>query len=570
MEVKKKDIRIQNSVQLLLSTITILLTGYILSFVSMRADLTQEKRYTLNPSTKKILSGLPEGLLVKVYLEGDMPIAFKRLRNSTQDMLDEFRLYSDNRIDYQFIDPFVNQKEREKNPMIEDLYNKGLQPTNVKMKDDKGNLSEKMIMPGAIVSYNDKVIPVNLLSKNVGMAAEVNLNNSIQNLEYQLINALWSVTRDSVENIAIIEGHGELESSLTADLTRELEISMRYRIYRGQIDGKAGCLDPYRIIIIAKPTVAFSEEDKFVIDQYIMNGGKVIWLIDQVNIELDSLSNGSSAAFINNTNLDDQLFRYGVRINPVLVQDVQCSSVPVNISLQGQPPKFVPAPFLYLPLASPAAENAVSRNLNLIRCEFANTIDTVGTNDGIRKSVLLRSSSYTKLTNAPAMISLSDIKKQHERKDFNTPSQPMAMLLEGTFSSVFRNRMTDHLKIKGSFSFRESSKPTAMVVIADGDVIKNNIRRGPYGMQIQPLGLDRFSGQTYGNKDFILNVINYLSDGSDLISLRNKEVKLRLLDKTRIRDEKIKWQTINTILPILLVAAVGILLSLLRKRKFSR
>lgn len=535
----------------------------------LQIDLTQEKRYTLNPVSKKIMKKLPDGILVKVYLDGDIPIRLKKLRNATQDILDQFRTYSSNRIDYQFIDPLENPDKKIRQKIVESLYDKGLQPTNIKIKDDKGNLSEKLVIPGAIVCYNNKEMSINLLLKNIGETAEININNSIQALEYNLVNAMICVTRDSIDKIAILEGHGELNEYQTADISHELQMNSHFRVYRGKISEDIHCLDPYKIIIIAKPTMPYSEREKLILDQYIMNGGRVLWLIDQLKIELDSLSEGPMVAFVNKTNLDDMLFKYGVRINTSLLQDVQCAVIPVNISLADQAPKFVPSPFLYLPLAMPSKTNPICRNINLIYCEFANNIDTVGKPGMINKTVLLSSSVYSRRVNAPVMISLEEINKKLQPVDFNAPMQIVSVLLEGSFQSVFTNRMLNDLNFKGELSFKDHSKPTKMIIVGDGDIIKNNFHQTIEGFQITPLGFDRYSQQTYGNKDFIVNALNYLTDEIGVISLRSREVKLRLLDKERIKVEKLKWQLINILLPIIIIILFGILIHFYRKKKYS-
>jgi ABC-2 type transport system permease protein len=547
----------------------ILLAGYFLSFINWRIDLTQEKRYSLNPVSKTLLEKLPDGIIVTVYLDGDMPLGFKRLSNSAEQLLDQFSKLSNNHINYRFIDPMEDSNPEVKRKLIGSLYDKGLQPTNVKMKDEKGNLSEKLIIPGAILTYKDKEIAANLLLKSIGTPAEVNLNNSIQALEYTLINAMTGLTKDSVDNIAFIEGHGELDDYQTADITREMEMNLRYHVFRGKISNTVSCLNPYKVLIIAKPQQPFTETEKFVLDQYLMNGGKIIWLIDQTHVNLDSMYEGSAFAYINNLNLDDQLFRYGIRINPKLIQDVQCALIPVNIALQGEQAKFVPAPFYYLPLITPSDKHPISRNLNLVRCEFANTIDTVGNNDKVKKTVLLSSSTLSRTISVPAMISLREVKHNLTRNDFNKPLLTTGLLLEGCFESNFKNRMLNDFNIQGEYTLRPESKPTKMIVIADGDVIKNNVRQSPKGTQIMPLGFDRYSNQTYGNKEFLMNAINYLTDDAGLLSLRNRDVKLRLLDKTKIRDEKLKWKLINTLLPFLLVCLAGFVVNFLRKKRFA-
>lgn len=554
-------------IQSLLFILIIILVTVISSFLVIRIDLTSEKRYTLSPVTKKILKNLDDVVYIKVYLDGDLNIPLKKMRRNIRELLNEFKIYAGKNFEYEFINPLAESDEKIRNDVINELYKKGLVPTNIVSAEKEGGKSEKIIFPGAIVIYHGIELPVNLLKNNPGLGAEENINNSIQSIEYELINKIRSLTSKVTEKVAFIEGHGELDEFQTGDITKEL--ANYFQVDRGQINGKSGVLDDYKAIIIAKPTKPFSEADKFVIDQYIMNGGKVIWFIDEVSVSMDSLINGSTIAFIRDLNLDDMLFRYGVRINPDLIQDIQCNVIPVNMALAGNPAKFVPAPWLYYPLLSPPPTHPVTKNLNLIKTEFVSSIDTLKARQNIKKTVLLGSSPYSRTVSVPRDIRLNEIKDNPEKSHFTASNIPVAVLLEGVFQSAFQNRNYQQYVSGQDVTFKAGSKPGKMIVVSDGDMIRNDIRNTPNGTMILPLGMDRFTREVFGNKEFIVNAMNYLTDQEGLIQLRSKEFKIRLLDKTKIQEHHLKWQLINTVLPVLVVIILGFFYNYLRKRKYT-
>ena len=563
----RKDLKKQNIFQLLIVAANIIILCYISSIFFFRIDLTQEKRFTISQESKQILKSLPDEVLIKVYLEGELPSGFKQLNKSIREMLDEFIIYAGKNIQYQFIDPYDNPEPKVVNNMVKDLYNKGLQPTNIKLKDSKGGYSEKLVIPGAIVSYNGVELSVNLLSNNAGLSGEENLNNSIQGLEYTLINTIHNISNTKIEKIAFLKGHGELNQFSVGDITREL--ANYYQVDEGQINGKINSLDPYKCVIIAQPEKAFSEEDKFVIDQYMMKGGKLLWFVSPVKVDEDSIAQGRTLAYIKQLNIDDQLFKYGIRMNPVLIQDIQCAIIPVNTSLTGTQSKFAPAPWLYLPLLSGSQIHPVSRNLNLVKAAYCSFIDTLLSNGMLKKTVLLNSSKFTRVVQVPALISLSEVKQQHQREEFDKSNLPVGVLVEGRFPSVFKNRMLSGLRIIGQYNYSDLSVPTKMLVVADGSIIRNEVRITQQGTLITPLGLDRYTKQTFGNKDFILNAVNYMTDEMGLMKLRSRQIILRLLDKELIRDAKVKWQLINVLLPVILIILSGIGFNVFRRKIYA-
>jgi ABC-2 type transport system permease protein len=555
-------------IRLAISLIILFISAYLLSIFFHRFDLTSEKRYTLSDYSKTSLRNLHDVVHIKVYLDGDLNIPFRKMQQSLKETLDEFQIYAGDNLEYEIINPFTGKDAKTIDKMVNELVGKGLKPTNILAKDKEGGTTEKLVFPGALIKYKDMEIPVNLLKNNPRTSAEQNINNSIQAFEFEFTRVISSLSLDTTEKIAFIEGHGEFSEYQVGDITREL--GWYFQVDRGEINGKPGILDKYKALIIAGPSVAFNERDKFVIDQYVMQGGKVLWFIDMVNANLDSISEGGSmVALIRMLNVDDLLFRYGVRINPVLVQDVQCNTIPVNVALAGNSPDFKQAPWLYSPLVTSPFTHPVTRNLNMIECEFTGSIDTIEARTGIRKTALLRTSEFSRQVTAPVVISLEEVRLTPRQEQFTNRFLPVAVLLEGKFESAFRNRMMSGLFPDTTVRIRETGLPASMLVVADADIIRNEIRTTPQGILISPLGYDRYNNQTFGNKEFIVNAIQYMTGHTDLINLRSRELTLRLLDKSGIKKDRRKWVLINTVLPPLIIILSGLFYNWCRKRKFS-
>ena len=531
-----------------------------------RLDMTAEKRYTLSQSTKEILRDLNDIVYIKVYLEGDLNIPFKKFQDNIHDLLDEFKIYGRSMFQYEFVNPYDEVPESGQNKVIEQLYNQGLKPMNIHQRDKEGGVSEKIIFPGAMITYKDVEVPLNLLMNNPGLTAEQNLNNSIEGLEYALISTIKNISNPFTEKIAFIEGHGELNEYEVHDIS--VELSKSYQVDRGIINGMPGVLDDYKAIIIAKPQKPFSEADKFVIDQYIMKGGKVVWLIDAVQVSLDSLINGETLAFIANLNLDDILFKYGVRIDPVLLQDIQCNVIPVNVALAGNQPNFQPAPWLYYPLAEPNPGHPVSQNLNPVLCRFANPIDTIGARKKIAKTPILTTSEFSRVKKVPAMISLAEIKETPDKNQFNQSNLIVGILLEGLFESVFTNRGIDAY-FDSVPQITEKSIPNKMAVFSDGDLIRNEVSYSSKGPSIFPLGFDRYTRQTFGNKEILMNTIQYLADDNNLLKLRGRKFQLRLLDKEKLSSQRKIWKWLNMLVPSIIVILCGISFMFYRRFRYT-
>lgn len=565
----KKEYKRQHLIRLAFLLTSLILICFVSTRVFLRLDLTADKRYTLSAASNEILRQFDDIVHVRVYLDGDIPAGFRRMRNAIREMLDEFRVVAGYRLHYEFIDPAGIDDEALRNDLFNQLYDKGLRPVNVDITERGGGRSQKIIFPGALISFKGMEVPVNLLSNNPALPAEQNLNNSVQSLEYEFTSSFQAMLSAEVKKVAFLEGHGELDELLVAGISDA--ISRYYDIYRGRIDVKdLQSLDDYDALIIAKPLRPFSEGEKYIIDQYIMKGGKVMWFIDPVSIDLDSLTYQSQAiALIKDLNLDDQLFRYGVRLNPNLLMDMHCLLIPLNVALGDEQARFVPAPWYFSPLLAGNDEHPVTRGLNYVKAEFASVIDTVGDHPAVSREVLLRTSSNTRILNAPLMVSLEMAARQPDPRDFNMPGQPVAVILEGEFPSVFANRVISAIIGRDDPGFRKSSESNRMLVVSDGDIIRNDITVSGGVPEHLPLGYDRYSGQTFGNLEFVLNALNYLLDDSGLMELRTRELRLRMLDRAKIREQRNFWQIINLLVPVVVVIVFGLTYNWLRKKIFA-
>jgi gliding-associated putative ABC transporter substrate-binding component GldG len=561
-----RQIKLKSWLQLLTAVAGIILISVVSSFLRLRYDLTEDKRFTLSEPTRHVLSHLKNDIYIQVYLDGEIPIPLKRLKRSVGEMLDEFRIASDRKIDYEFINPSAGKDIKQRESLYETLAKKGLNPIDLHASDAEGGSSQKIIFPGMIVNYNGIEVPVNFLNNSSG-SYEQNILRSVEGLEYEMIQTISTLSSDTVNKVAFLEGQGEIPEIETADIT--MNLARFFTIDRGTIGGKTGILDKYAAVVIAGPEKVFSESDKLVLDQYIMNGGKVMWLIDEVAVNSDSLVSGKTVGLYRPLNIEDQLFRYGARINPAIVQDIECVPIRLMVMSGGTRQQVVPAPWVYYPLLKPAPDHPITRNLNRVEGEFVNYIDTVGLDPAIRKKILLSTSDFSRTISPPVMISLKEAELTPVEKDFNKPNLPVAILLEGVFPSAFKNRMVSNLTDDKNLKIRTESKETRMIVIADADIIRNEVKRSGLNETPQPLGRDKYTGQEYGNRDFIINCLNWLVDKSGIMELRSREVKLRLLNSKLIKAEKLKWQLINITGPVIIVILGGLIYSYLRKRKYT-
>lgn len=573
-----KQYKRNNILQLVYGLIIIVALNIIGQYVYTRLDLTSEKRYSLSPATKELLRELDEYVFFKVYLEGDFPAGFKRLRNETREMLNEFRAYS-KYVEFEFVNPSASEDEQERNDVYQLLMEKGLQPTSVKF-DDKGSSSEQLIFPGVIINYLNKESKVELLQNQLGMPPEEVLNNSIENLEFSLANVIRQLTLQKRPRIAFLEGHGELTTKETADIGNELTDS--YNVTRVRLNeqlnslaefqtydstGRVFIKNKFDALVIAKPDSLFSEKDKFIIDQFLMRGGKILWLVDPVYATMDSLeSNRTTLGFGLDLNLTDMFFKYGVRMNQELLMDLNARPIPVVTSMIGNQPQQEFLPWYYFPVVASIGKHPIVNNMNLVMTTFPGTIDTISSAK-VRKTPLLASSDYSRISKAPVLIDLQIMDSPPDPRMFSLPPKMVAVLVEGQFKSLFANRIPPQLANNDSIGFLSESKETAQIFVSDGDIIKSQMHKIK-GYPL-PLGFDQYTRQTFGNKDFILNALSYLIDENGLISIRNREIKVRLLDRNRMTDQMILIKSLNVALPILIILLLGVVMQWRRKRKFT-
>jgi gliding-associated putative ABC transporter substrate-binding component GldG len=530
-----------------------------------RFDLTKDHRYTLSTTSLDIVKEVKEPLYIKIYLQGDLPAEFKRLQQETSQLLEEFQAYNQN-IVFEFIDPLENEDTSMDN--IKELYRKGLTPVNITV-DDKGKQSQAMVFPWAIAVYQNKEVNIPLLKNRMGATTTEMVIGSVQHLEYSISDALQKVTTVKQKTVAVIKGNGELQDVLMAKFL--LQIRESYYIGPFTLDsvakdptGSLNALEKYDLAIIAKPTEMFSDAEKQVLDQFIINGGKTLWLVEQVNVEMDSLYNpsGSTFAFPRDLNLNDMFFKYGFRINPDIVKDEQGSPIKLATGEQGSATQYQEFNWKFAPLVYPESIHPIVKNLGGIKFDFANPIDTL--KNEIKKTILLKSSRYSKKIGSPVEVNLDIVAEETSPNHYiKTGNMPLAVLLEGSFHSMFENRV---LPFKQA-TFESAGKKNKMIVISDGDLIKNQLDKN---FQPVELGYDQRSGNLYDNKDFMLNCVNYLLDDTGLINIRSKDLDLPLLDKEKVFENYGTTQVITIGLPLLILVLFGVLFTYLRKRKYGR
>ena len=542
-----------------ISKITILIiviigVNFLASIIYKRFDLTKDKRYTLSETTHTILENIESPAFINVYLEGDFPSEFKRLQVETKQHLEELKALNKN-IKFKFIEPLDNAEE---------LIKQGLQPSRLSVQEN-GKVSEAVIFPWATIEYNDKVENISLLTNQTNGTQEEQLQNSIQNLEYAFSNAIHKVSSEKKQKIAILRGNGELDDAHLVGFLRQLK--QYYRLAPFTLDSVSNHpqktleqLTEYDLAIIAKPAERFTEKEKFTLDQYIMNGGKSLWLIDNVNAELDSLmATGQTLAFNRDLNLTDLLFSYGVRINYDLVKDIQSATISLASGNTGNQIQYQDFPWHYYPLISSKNNHPITNSIDRVRLRFANTIDTLKNN--IDKTVLLQSSTYSKSFGTPRIISLNEVAKKPSLQDFNNGDKFLGILLEGEFISAYANRV----KPFDTNRYKDKSNANKMVVIADGDIIANEIFQGTP----LDLGIDKWTKIRYGNAPFLMNTIDYILDDSGLLKIRSKSIQLQFLDKQKAFKERTFWQVLNVIAPLSILLIIGLLYHFIRKRKYS-
>ncbi len=559
---KRRDV-----IALLSLAAIIVMLNFVGRFYFKRFDLTSEKRYTLAESTKKLLKGLDDEVYLKVYLNGDFNPGFTRLKSEAKEILDEFRAYSNNQVQYEFITPGEGLTREETTNIERQLYEKGLIPEEITQRG-KDKTTQTLIWPGAILSYKGKETVWQIFTRQTpGIDMETSINNSVEELEYSLTNSIRKLQRTKKAEVTFIQGHHELDTVFQYNFMRALSEYYTVNMTKITPGRELHALKGSDAIVITKPDSAFTDKEIYIIDQYIMKGGKVLWLLDPVLTNLDSLRTGFTMGISNTLNLEEMLYKYGVRLNSLLVQDMQCGFLKINTGFQKGQPKFEMLPWVYSPLVLPELDHPIVKNLDLIKFDFLSTIDTIASARGIKKTILLKTSKYTRTQPTPARISLAIAKMKLKESQFINSYQPVACLLEGEFTSFVENRLPARLLNDTNFKHIDHGKPTKMIIVADGDVARNDYNRNTG--QVYPLGYDRNTGQVFANKTFLLNCVNYLLDDEGMLQLRSREVKLRLLDKKKINLQRHKWQLINVAMPLFLVLGFGVLQFYIRKRKYS-
>jgi len=535
-------------------------------YIFHRFDFTADKRFTLSDKTKKLLKGTEKPIIITVFLNGELPAAFKRLQASVKDLLTDYKAYSNTDLKVVFIDPLAGFNAADQDTVINNLYQQGIEATNLSVKTENG-LTQKLVFPMAMVESDGKQMPVKLFQNlDAGGSYEENINRSIENLEYIFTSSIKKVIGGNNPRIGFTESNGEPSDLQLYDAMHTLANSYEVgRVNLNTID-KAG-LDKLKMLIVVKPQTAFTETEKYKINYFIMNGGRVLWSIDQISAELDSLRvKGSQMVLNKNLNLDDMLFMYGARINYNVIADKNSAEIPVSTGNVGGQPQIQLVPWLYYPILLPDTAASLVKNLDGIKSEFPSTVDTIGSK-GIKKTYILTTSAFNRVFNVPKQFSLQMVAEQPDSKTFQNPMQSVGVLLEGNFQSVFAGRPLP-AGISTPFANVAVGKPSKMVVIGDGDLFKNQVVAKDNSPL--PLGFDRYTQRTYGNKALLLNIVDYFTDDDNLIALRNKDVKIRLLDKAKIKLEKTKWQVLNIIVPLLLLILFAIFQHYYRKYKYAK
>jgi gliding-associated putative ABC transporter substrate-binding component GldG len=559
-----KDVQKNSLKKLSFLALGLFLLNFASYYIYKRFDLTQDKRYTLSETTKKIIDGVDSPLIIDVFLEGNFPADFKKLQTETRQLLEEFSAYNSN-ITFQFVNPV--EKEEERVDVMKKFFAKGLKPINVTV-DDKGKQTQEVVFPWALANYGDKGAKVQLLKNLMGASIENQVESSVQHLEYVFAEAINKISKEKQRKVAVIKGNGELQDIYIADVLKT--VFENYNVGPITLDSVAKNpiktlkdLNIFDLAIIAKPKEKFTEEEKQVLDHFIMKGGKTLWLVDGTNAEMENLYNetGSTLVGNNDLNLTDMFFKYGFRINPQMIKDERGTPLKLASGNQGSETQMENYNWMMAPYIYPSSNHPIVKNTDGVKFDFCSPIELLKSD--VKKTILLESSKYSKIIGTPSVVSLEMIGEETTEKDYiNGGFIPVAALLEGSFTSMYNNRVLPFKDAK----FLNKSIPTKMIVISDGDVIKNQLDKG----EPIELGYDKYTATYFGNKEFILNCINYLLDDTGLINIRSKDVSLPLLDKQQVHDSYSQTQMLTVALPIVLLGIFGFLFTYLRKKKYNR
>lgn len=530
--------------------IALVLANILVHHIVVRWDMTNDKRYSLSQPTKNLLNSLDQPLEIVILLDGELNAGFTRLKKATTEMVEELGMYAGNGC------RILDIKEQELD------IREQLPPIVIHERTHKGQTAQTTVYPYALAKYGNRTQVVHLLKNQRGLSGEDNLNNSIENLEYAFTEAIRHLTQTEVEKIAFLEGHGELEEKYVYDLTQAL--AQYYQIDRGVLGTEAGVLDEYKAVIIADPQQPFSESDKYILDQYVMQGGRILWVVNGVRFSEDYLSSqGATPIIALELNINDLLFRYGVRINHALVQDLQCLPIPVDVSIDSSEPNWQPMPWTYAPLLLTSQASSITRNVAQVSATMASAIDLVGGEDGLRKEVLLATSTASKLTATPARVDLNW--GVDNETSFQYAFIPVAVCIEGSFPSLYAYQLPPE-EITTQNPLLKQSKATKQIVVAAGSAIRNEWQKDTP----LPLGYDRYTQRQFGNRDFMVNAVLYLTDDQGWMQLRQKEFTLRLINDQRAQNTHITAQVVSIFVPLALLAIVGVIVIITRRRLYVR
>ncbi|MCD7972782.1 MAG: gliding motility-associated ABC transporter substrate-binding protein GldG [Candidatus Azobacteroides sp.] len=545
------------------SGIGIIIGLFALAFLfNLRVDTTSDKRYSLSEYTKRLLKNNTDFLHITIYLDGDLNADFLRLQQETVNIIKELNYYSSNPVTYSFYNPNQGINESTRMKQRNRLLHRNMNDEILTETDNKGVITQKSVFPWADIIRENDTLAISLLSNTTGKTIPERINSSIAELEFKFSEGIASLSQENAGEIAFLEGHGEIPDIYVYDIVEEL--SNYYHIYRGSFTEELKEIPPYQVLIIAGPEKKFTEKEKFLLDQYLINGGNILLLINSATVSYESLQQeGKSASIVNDVNLNDLLFSYGVRVNPVLLQDLQCASIPLKT---GNDNTYHYAPWYYAPLLNPASSHPVTSGISLVKSEFTGSIDFVNSDKKIKKHILLTSSAYTHIVSVPEIIMAEDPSIKETREYFNKSYVPAAVLLEGVFTSAFKNRIPP----EGISKTTTVPKPGKIIVAASGSMIRNEIQwtNDNNGIPL-PLGYDRYMDIQFGNKSFIMNAVNYLAGNEERLLLRNKQTHLRMLDKTRIHKERLYWQYFNIGLPVIFLLGIILSFNYWRRKKFG-
>ena len=576
---QSKNIRRQNILGIVAAVAVIVFVNIISSYLFTRFDLTSEKRYTLSDSTKDMLKGIDDEVMFRIYLDGDdLPAEYRRFRSDIKNMLDQFRAYSRN-IEYEFVDPNTFKTDEEKMQFYQTLVKKGLTPIPVTSESD-GVQKQQVVYPAMEVSYKGRETAIQLQSAGIsGKSTDEIINTSVENLEYNFVTALHRLSRPVKARVGFLLGHGELANIDIYDI--QMSLVEDYSVENVMLDGNVNALtgrvqnmndssilinNKFDVLVVPKPLKTFTDQDLYIIDQFVMYGGKILWLVDALDADMDSLQDKPQTfATRLPTNLEEMFFNYGVRINPDLVMDYRCRGIP----MMGADNRMNLVPWYYFPTLVPNSKHPIVRNLDVLKTDFISSIDLI--NNDIDKTVLLTTSDHVHIKNAPVNIQLSDAMIQVDEQLFNRSNLPVAVLLEGKFQSLFRNRLATSFAELSEIGYKsQCEKPTQMIVVSDGDMIRNGTNVSNQGRYPYPLGYDRYTNVEFANKTFILNAINYLAGDEAMIDARPRSIAIRRLDVAKVKDQRKYYQFANVVYPVLIVLVLASIVLVVRRFKYKQ